>query len=98
MQESMCLFHYQTGLPLIETPKSRFKACRPTSLWSEAEKEQFRTIQVLDDAVHRAANAILDLKLVKMRQDLWSQVLQGHQTVESMPFTSLECMGPRPTE
>lgn len=98
MDESMCLFHYQTGLTLVETPTHRIKTCRPTSFWSEADKQHYWSGQELDHAVYYAGNAILDLELAKMRQDLWSRVLQGKATVESMDFTSLKCMGPKPTE
>lgn len=97
MPESMCLFHYQFQIPWITTPTKRFQDCRPTRFWTDEHRAQFRKLQPLDYTVHRVANAILDLKTYKMRQELWSQIIQQNKTLASMPFTTEDCLGPRPS-
>ena len=97
MEESMCLFHYVTQSPWFTTPTHRrFAHCRPTRFWNEEDTALFQSRQKLDYVVHRVGNAILDLKLHKMREDLWNRIIQQKATLESMPFTTAECLGPRP--
>jgi len=87
MSESMCLLHYSLRLPYMETPRDRVMTCRPESRWTDSEKAIVREREILDYAVHRVANAILDVRLAKMRQEL-------HQNASllSMPYVGPHCL------
>ena len=69
MPESMCLLHYSLRLPYVETPRDRVMQCRPESRWTDSEKAIVREREILDYAVHRVANAILDVRLAKIQDD-----------------------------
>ncbi|KAL9187000.1 hypothetical protein ACHAXT_010720 [Thalassiosira profunda] len=71
MKESACLLYYTLGVkPLPETPEHRVMKCSPTSWWSEEHREEVRRRERADYAVWRAANAILDVRVLKMREDV----------------------------
>lgn len=71
MKESACLLYYTLGVkPLPKTPEHRVMKCSPTSWWSEEHREEVRRREPADYAVWRAANAILDVRVLKMREDV----------------------------
>ena len=91
MHDSMCLLHYQLQLPWVQTPGKRIQSCRPTSYWSPTDKENFYKREPLMLAVSRAANAVLDIHLAKMKYELLQlqqTKFQNNQTLllEALPY------------
>lgn len=79
MKESTCLFFHTFNVkPLNETPRARVMNCSPTSWWTEEHREEVRRKEPADYAVWRVANAILDARMVKMREDI-HQKLENEQ-------------------
>lgn len=90
MHESTCLFFYTFRVTATEIPQHRVQNCRPTDWWSEEEKEVVRERELVDYAVFRAANAILDVRLLKMRNDIQFMLDTG-ATLEDMPHVGPGC-------
>ena len=89
MAESMCLFHFMVGYPYYETPHARNKQCRPTSYYSEKDKQQFRTSEIVNYAMSRAAHAILDVRMAKLCRKLhfWDRNSNNNNTLyQSLPI------------
>eukprot|EP00339_Tiarina_fusa_P012822 CAMPEP_0117014394 /NCGR_PEP_ID=MMETSP0472-20121206/11684_1 /TAXON_ID=693140 ORGANISM="Tiarina fusus, Strain LIS" /NCGR_SAMPLE_ID=MMETSP0472 /ASSEMBLY_ACC=CAM_ASM_000603 /LENGTH=731 /DNA_ID=CAMNT_0004717939 /DNA_START=213 /DNA_END=2408 /DNA_ORIENTATION=- len=78
MPESMCLFHFMTDFPYVETPHSRFKQCRPLTFWNDSDKASFREREALGYAVSKAAHAILDVRMARMCRTL--RLYDGNDT------------------
>lgn len=84
MKESTTLFYYFFKVkPLQETPIHRVQECRPNSWWSEEDREEIKRREPADYAVWRAANAILDVRMEKMRSEVQA-LLDAGETRESL--------------
>jgi anti-sigma-K factor RskA len=71
MEESTCLFYHTLNVrPLVRTPRARVMDCPTTSWWTEKHREEVRHLEPYDYAVWRAANAILDVRIIKMRYEV----------------------------
>lgn len=72
MHESVCLFAYTLGvsMPKQGAPRARIMACPTTSWWTESHRDEVRAKEPYDYAVWRTANAILDVRIVKMKSDV----------------------------
>lgn len=92
MKESTCLFYYTLNLtPLPKTPTERVMKCSPTSWWTMGHREVVQRKEPADYAVWRAANAILDIRVIKMKDDI-QQRLSNEQALsqhERDQYTSL---------
>ena len=86
MVESMCLFHSMVKFPYYETPQSRYKQCRPTSYYSQQEKEKIRDNEIVNYAVSKAAHAILDIRMAKLcRELLYTKSIDNNSALQSLP-------------
>ena len=72
MHESVCLFAYALGvsMPKQGAPRARIMACPTTSWWTESHRDEVRAKEPYDYAVWRTANAILDVRIMKMKSDV----------------------------
>lgn len=78
MKESTVLFYFQFKLaPLTRTPIHRIQECRPTSWWTEENKNVVIEREPADYAVWRAANAIMDVRVKKMELEIQSLLRAG---------------------
>ena len=78
MEESTCLFYHALNVrPLARTPRARVMDCPPTSWWTEEHREEVRRLEPYDYAVWRAANAILDVRVIKMRYEVRRKMEDG---------------------
>ena len=78
MEESTCLlYHVLNVRPLGRTPRARVMDCPPTSWWTEKHREEVRRLEPYDYAVWRAANAILDVRMIKMRYEVRRKMEDG---------------------
>jgi hypothetical protein len=68
MKESICLLHYTLRLPYVEiTPRDRYVSCRPTHWFAKDDHRNFlRSKEVMDYIIHKAANAIMDIRMNQM--------------------------------
>ncbi len=83
MKESTCLlFHTLRTKPVKEVPRERVVKCPPTSWWTEEHRKEIRRREPADYAVWRAANAILDVRVLRMIHDL-QEILNEEQTYRS---------------
>lgn len=83
MKESTCLFYYTLNVkPLAEIPALRVMNCPPTSWWTEEHRDEVKRRERADYAVWRAANSILDARMLKMREDVRSK-LENEQGLTS---------------
>jgi hypothetical protein len=74
MDESMCLLSYMLRKPFATIPRERvIEECKPSSYWSSEDRAIVRQREGLDYAVHRVANAILDVRLERMRRELYTR-------------------------
>jgi hypothetical protein len=85
--ESMCDFFYTFRQQPISVPRERVYGCRPISLWTEEDKQFVREKEWLDYTVYRAANAILDTRLEKMRREIQA-------AIDRKDTIALEYVGP----
>lgn len=86
MKESTTLFYYHfKAKPLAKTPDSRVQPCRPNSWWSKEDREEVRRREPADYAVWRAANAIMDVRIEKMRLEIEAGLDAG-ETKESLYY------------
>mmetsp|Transcript_296 Transcript_296/g.631 ORF Transcript_296/g.631 Transcript_296/m.631 type:complete len:665 (+) Transcript_296:71-2065(+) len=86
MKESTTLFYYYfKAKPLAKTPDNRVQPCRPTSWWSKEDREEVRRREPADYAVWRAANAIMDVRMEKMRVEIQA-ALDAGETKESLYY------------
>jgi hypothetical protein len=71
MDESMCLLSYMLRKPFATIPRERvIEECKPSSYWSSEDRAIVRQREGLDYAVHRVANAILDVRLERMKREI----------------------------
>jgi hypothetical protein len=78
MKESTSLFYYQFKLkPLPRTPVHRIQECRPNSWWTVENKNVVIEREPADYAVWRAANAIMDVRVEKMKMEIQSLLDSG---------------------
>jgi hypothetical protein len=83
MQESICLYYYSLGvMPLKRAPRARIMDCPPTSWWTEEHREEVRRLEPYDYAVWRAANAILDVRTIVMREEVRRKMAENTTTRE----------------
>ena len=83
MQESICLYYYSLGvMPLKRAPRARIMDCPPTSWWTEEHREEVRRLDPYDYAVWRAANAILDVRTIVMREEVRRKMAENTTTRE----------------
>jgi hypothetical protein len=73
LPESLCLLHYRLQIPWHEMPKERVQECRPTTFWTEESKQTFYASEPLLMDLHRAANAVLDVQVAKMKHEIRSR-------------------------
>ncbi|KAL7543845.1 hypothetical protein ACHAWF_007460 [Thalassiosira exigua] len=96
MAESTILLYYTLrAKPLERTPKSRVQYCRPTSWWTEEDRATVKEREPADYAVWRAANAIMDVRLAKMKMEIRA-LLDAGETRDSLfhvDWDSLEKSG-----
>ena len=86
MKESTTLFYYYfKSEPLPRTPIHRIQDCRPTSWWTAEDREEVKRREPADYAVWRAANAILDVRMEKMKMEIQS-LLDAGATKESLYY------------
>jgi len=90
MAESTCLFFYTFNVTATTIPKARVMPCRPTNWWSQHDRDVVAEREPLDYAVYRAANAILDVRLLKMKRDIQAQLDAG-ATLAEMPHVGSGC-------
>jgi len=97
MKESTALFHYYFKAAPAKTPIHRIQDCRPTSWWTEEDRKVVKDREPADYAVWRAANAILDVRMEKMKMEIQSLLSSG-ETRESLywvDWDTLETVGVR---
>ena len=84
MKESTILFYYYfKSKPLPKTPIHRIQDCRPNSWWTAQDRDEVKKREPADYAVWRAANAILDVRMEKMKMEV-QRLLDGNETRESL--------------
>ncbi len=84
MKESTILFYYTfKSAPLPKTPIHRIQDCRPTSWWSSENREEVRRREPADYALWRSANAVMDVRMEKMKMEIQS-LLDAGETRESL--------------
>eukprot|EP00547_Thalassionema_nitzschioides_P008577 CAMPEP_0194225690 /NCGR_PEP_ID=MMETSP0156-20130528/40128_1 /TAXON_ID=33649 /ORGANISM="Thalassionema nitzschioides, Strain L26-B" /LENGTH=423 /DNA_ID=CAMNT_0038957737 /DNA_START=278 /DNA_END=1549 /DNA_ORIENTATION=+ len=90
MEESLCLLFHTLRIPTPDLSSGKNKSinhrvvpCRPTNWWTTDEKEEVVSREPWDFAVYRTANAILDLRLQKMRQQILSSQNRDDSTTIS---------------
>ena len=67
----MCLLYYTLNVkPLPQPPKERVMNCSPTSWWTEADRDKVKEMEPADYTVWRTANAILDIRVMRMKEDI----------------------------
>jgi hypothetical protein len=90
------LFYYQFRVkPLPRTPDNRVQECRPNSWWTNENREVVKEREPADYAVWRGANAIMDVRIEKMKMEIRS-LLRAGETRESLNYVDwdqLEEMG-----
>jgi hypothetical protein len=95
-KESTALFYFQFRVaPLPRTPDKRVQECRPNSWWTIENREVVKEREPADYAVWRAANAIMDVRMEKMKMEIRS-LLRAGETRESLYYVDwdqLEEMG-----
>ena len=86
MKESTSLFYfYFKAAPLKKTPIHRVQECRPNSWWTTDNRETIKEREPADYAVWRAANAIMDARMEKMKMEIQS-LLDAGETKESLYY------------
>jgi len=86
MKESTTLFYYSfKAAPLPRTPIHRVQECRPNSWWTSEDREIVREREPADYAVWRAANAIMDVRMEKMKMEIQALLDKG-ETKESLYY------------
>ena len=84
MKESVVLYYYTFRLkPFPRVPKARIQDCRPTSWWTEQDKAIVREREPADFALWRAANAIMDVRMEKLKMEVRAK-LEAGETKESL--------------
>ncbi|KAL7490258.1 hypothetical protein ACHAW6_016003 [Cyclotella cf. meneghiniana] len=84
MKESVVLFYYTSRLrPAKKVLDARVQDCRPTSWWTEEDKAIVKEREPVDYAVWRAANAIMDVRMEKLKMEVKAK-LQAGETKESL--------------
>ena len=83
--------------PLRKTPVRRVQQCSPTSWWTQEDRATVVEREPADYAVWRAANAILDVRMEKMKMEIQALLDAGEtkQSLEHVAWTQLEEMGVR---
>ena len=85
-KESTALFYFQFRVaPLRRTPVHRVQECRPNSWWTVENREVVKEREPADYAVWRAANAIMDVRMEKMKMEIRS-LLRAGATRESLYY------------
>ena len=80
MKESVVLFYYYfKSKALPKTPIHRIQDCRPTAWWTVEDREEVKRREPADYAVWRAANAILDVRMIKMKSEIQSLLDAGEK-------------------
>merc|ERR1712194_324394 len=71
MAESTVLlyFHFKAA-PLPQTPVHRIQQCSPTSWWTPEDRATIMEREPADYAVWRTANAIMDVRIEKMKMEI----------------------------
>lgn len=78
MHESTCLLFYALGVkPLPEIPRERVVNCSPTSWWNNEERHIVREREQADYAIWRTANAMLDVRVWMMREEVIRKMENG---------------------
>ena len=86
MKESTTLFYYQfKAKPLPQTPIHRVQDCRPNSWWTSKDREIVKEREPADYAVWRVANAIMDVRMEKMKMEI-QKLLNKGETKESLYY------------
>jgi hypothetical protein len=86
MKESISLFYFHfKAKPLPQTPIHRIQECRPNSWWTNEHREIVKEREPADYAVWRAANAILDVRVEKMKMEIQT-LLDAGETKESLSY------------
>ena len=62
----------------------------PVLWWSEEDRETVKTKEPADYAVWRAANAIIDVRVTRMKLEIQVRLGTG-ETEASMPYVSRGC-------
>jgi len=78
MRDSICLFYYNLDIEAtVQLPSLRVKQCRPIDLWEPRQVQAVTALERYDDAIWRAANALLDVRITFMRYDVKRRLQQG---------------------
>jgi len=80
MKESTILFYYYfKSKPLERIPRHRIQDCHPTESvgWTTEHREIVKQKEPADYAVWRTANAILDVRMAKMKMEIQAQLDAG---------------------
>ncbi|KAL7484690.1 hypothetical protein ACHAW6_010320 [Cyclotella cf. meneghiniana] len=77
MKESTCLLFYTLRVPPVPVPKARVVDCSPAAWWSARDREEVRKREKGDYALWRAANAILDVRVIKMKREVRKKLKSG---------------------
>lgn len=78
MKESTILFYYYfKAKPLKAIPQHRIQLCHPTDWWTREDRDTVKEREPADYAVWRAANAILDVRMAKMKMEIQAQLDAG---------------------
>ncbi|KAL7512048.1 hypothetical protein ACHAXN_009496 [Cyclotella atomus] len=86
MVESVVLFYYTFRVrPVKKVPKARVQDCRPTSWWTEQDKAIVKEREPADYALWRAANAIMDVRMEKLKMEVKAKLNAG-ETKESLLY------------
>lgn len=89
MEESICLLHYTLKVPYqTTTPTNRVQVCRPTN-WFQDEGHRALIVQreSLEYAIHRVANAIMDLRLAQMCEKIRSDTTKSKLLPQSCCYS-----------
>jgi hypothetical protein len=90
VSESLCLLFYTLQLNAAAPHRERVMNCRPTMFWSDQERLEVQRREPLDYAVYRSANAIMDVRLLKMHREI-QEALTAGKSLEDMPHVGSGC-------
>ena len=87
MKESVILFYYQFRARQSPSNKwtKRVQECRPNSWWTDADRAAVIQREPADYAVWRAANAIMDVRVEKMKLEI-QELLRAGKTRDSLYY------------
>lgn len=97
MVESTCLLFHMLNVKPFTVPRSRVVNCPPTSWWTTKHREEVKKREPGDYAVWRVANAILDVRIERMKKEIHSRLndkfLHEDEKERLQAFIEAGCVG-----